>query len=752
VSRLKRKRLILGGAVALLVVPCIIAGVWMHEGAVLGRRHAKHQVSHLGWSFPGQVRSAAVSLDTGLTPKRLVAEARARGYTARCPAPGPGQYCAANGKVVPRSGRTLEPLVFGALLGSDAELRTHLPLAQAPKQLIDAIIASEDRAFRSHHGVNFSALARALFANSREGQYAQGGSTLTMQVVRALSQRREKTLLRKLHELALAIGLEHALGKEQVLQMYLDAPYLGQRGNVSICGFQAAAHHYFSKDAAALSLAEAATLVAILPNPAHLAPDRNPEACRARRDTVLKEMATVFGYDVREALAAPLKLTPEAPHPDAFPGYLSAVRAELEAQLPKEVVYGAGLDVETAIDLPMQLEAEQLFPAKLQQYSAMVGTRSEGPLQGVGIALDVQTGALRALYGGLHATDTGFNRATQAHRQPGSSFKPVVYALAMSSLRPDGTPRFTAASTEPNSPRDFVTPAGRWRPMNVGGEATPTACLAHALAWSQNIATASLLEELGGPKALIAFAKRAGFDTHQFPEEMGLALGQAEVTPLEMAQLAGMIANGGHRLDATPVLRATDLAGVELVHPPKAGEAVLTPTAAALTRELMRGVVEGGTGGGIRGVSGESGYLGPAIGKTGTTDSEKDVWFIGATPRVAAAVWLGYDRPATVGGSAADLAAPLWGWWLGHSTSVDGPAPDFPKEPKIARVGVCTETGLLPNETCKVISAPFLPGTEPKKRCQTEHSAEDTGWVSAAHESLWNKRAAVDAGTELEGQ
>jgi membrane peptidoglycan carboxypeptidase len=453
---------------------------------------------------------------------------------------------------------------------------------------------------------------------------------------------------------------------------------------------------------------------------------------------------------VREALASPLKLVQEQPHADLFPGYVSAVRARLEAELPKEVVYGAGLDVETAIDVPMQLEAEKLFPATLQRYGQMAGVRSQGPLQAVGIALDVQNGAVRALYGGVGTTESGFNRATQAHRQPGSSFKPVVYALAMSTLRPDGKPRFTAASTEPNSPRDFMTPAGRWRPMNVGGEATVTASLAQALAWSQNIATASLLEELGGPKPLIAFAKRAGFDTHQFPEEMGLALGQGEVTPVEMAQFAGMIANGGYRLDATPVLRATDLSGIERVHAPRAGEQVLTPTAAALTRELMKLVVEYGTGGGIRGVVGEAGYQGPVIGKTGTTDSEKDVWFIGATPRTAAAVWLGYDKPATVGGSAADFAAPLWGWWLGHTATLDGPPPDFAKEPKVLRTGICTETGLLPNESCKVIYAPFLPGSEPKKRCETDHPAVDPGWVSAAHESVWKKNAAPDAGSAPE--
>ena len=162
-----------------------------------------------------------------------------------------------------------------------------------------------------------------------------------------------------------------------------------------------------------------------------------------------------------------------------------------------------------------------------------------------------------------------------------------------------------------------------------------------------------------------------------------------------------------------------------------------------------------GFGGGIRGVSGEPGYAGPAIGKTGTTDSEKDIWFVGATPKVAAVVWLGYDLPQPVGGSAADFAAPLWGWWLGHALGTDLPLPDFPKEPKLQKVAICTETGLLPNPSCKPIIASFLPGTAPTKTCEVEHPAVDPGWVPAAHESIWKKKereaAEADAGTQAPG-
>ncbi len=738
---------IAAGSVVALLLFGVVWSRWTTEGATLARSHVRLESLHAGWSFPGRIYSAAIDIDS-VTPKRQIAEAKARGYREHCKPKEElaGTYCEKLRRVVPRDGRMLEPVLLSMLVGPDAELRTHLPLEQAPKQLVDAIVASEDHDFYQHSGVSFWGLARALFANSKDGQYSQGASTLSMQVVRSLSMRSEKTVRRKLREMALAMGLERELGKDGVMQMYLDAPYLGQRGSFSVCGFTEAARHYFGQDTVNLSLAQTATLVAILPGPGKFAPDKNPDACRAKRDRVLKEMEKRFGYDIKEALLEPMSLAPSEPFTERFPGYVSAVRSKLEATLPKSTVYGAGLRVDTAIDMVMQQQAESLFSVKTKSYEGLVGAKP-GSLQSVGVALDTSNGALLALYGGTGETASGFNRGTQAHRQPGSSFKPVVYALAFS------TKKYTSASTQPNSPRDFQTPSGKWRPYNVSGESTPTASLAEGLAWSQNIATANLLESLGGPQPLIDFAKKCGFDTSRFPVEMGLALGQAEVTPLEMARFVALVANGGRLVEGTPILRAVDAAQVERIGPPQLGAQVLDPTSAALTRELMRLVIDYGTGGATRGVAGEAGYGGPAIGKTGTTDAEKDLWFVGATPKVAAVVWLGFDRPARIGAAASDLAAPLWGWWMGKSTFDAPPWPDFSKEPALARQGICTETGLLPNESCKSILAPFVPGTVPKGTCQVEHAAPEPGIVTPGHESLWKRKAReaaekADAGSQ----
>lgn len=749
------------GCVVLAIPAGIVARGWADEAIEIADAHAHYEVSHPGWSFPARVMSRSTPLSA--PPKRLIAEAKIRGYVERCPEPASGEFCSKTQVVVPRSGDALEPIQLGILLGPDAELRTHLPMADAPKHLIDAILAAEDREFYDHPGVNFRSMARAALANAQDGAYSQGGSTLTMQVVKNLNQRKEKTLKRKLYEMVGALAIDRHLGKSGVLQMYLDAPYLGQRGNLSVCGFEEAAQHYFGKSARDISIAEAATLAGILPAPGKFAPDRFPEKAKERRDRVLAGMAAAYGYDVTEALATPITTATPAPFTERYPGFLSATRAHLETILSPTVLYGSGLLIETGIDLHAQEEAEQLFPAKMRYFDGLIGKKRPEGLQAAGVVLDVDTGLIRAIYGGTDITSISFNRATQALRQPGSSFKPVTYAMAFELKNPDGTPRFTAASAEPNSPRDFKTPQGNWRPRNVGGEYTTTASLAHALAWSQNIATASLLEEAGGPKALIAFAKKVGFDTAKFPEEMGICLGQAETTPLAMAQFAGVVSNGGKSIVATPVYRAIDAAGVERVAPPSAGDLVIDPGAAALTRELMRAVIDIGTGGASRGAGGEGGYQGQAMGKTGTTDGEKDLWFVGATPTIAMSVWVGYDQPAQLGVAASDLAAPLWGWWMNRVTKVDVVEKDaagmaiYPKwgdDPKIARRSICKVSGNLMNGSCPGITAPFLEGTAPKKSCSISHpppepeQLDENGLPKPKHESLWKRLAREKAAAE----
>lgn len=772
-TRLKKRTFL--GSTLLAVLAAIVAGgvggvlpAWLQvrtEVRLMVDRHLDYRVAHPGWSFPATVWSAPVPLD--VPPERLHRAAERRGYRERCPAEEPGEYCPENGAVVPRGGWfpegwqpggwygwsrpvALEPVAVGTLLGPDAEVRFHLPLDRAPEHLVAAIIVAEDEAFREHRGVDLPGIARAAWANVTGGGYRQGASTLTMQAIRNLSQRKEKTLRRKLWEAAAALAMERYVGKEGVLQVYLDAPYLGQAGNLSICGFEAAARYYWGISAQDLTLAQAATLAAILPAPGAYSPLSHPERARTRRDALLHRMEE-RGWEVEAALNAPLGASPHPVLEERHPAYVQAVRAHILRHFPEGTVYGGGLQVFTALDLPAQEQGERLFPETLAWYEELLGHREEQPLLAAAALLDPATGHLVAVFDGSVGLSTDFSRVTQARRQPGSSFKPVIYALAMSRTDEEGRPLYTAATPIPNERRVFPGTDG-WMPRNISGEYSPTSCLAMALAWSQNVATAGLLEMLGGPEALLPFARKLGFDVEPWPHEMGLALGQGEVTVLEMGRFVSTVVRGGTLASGSPVTRVLDLREEERWRPPTARR-VLTPEAAAITRELMRLVIEYGTGGRSRGTGGKPGYGGLALGKTGTTDGERDVWFVGSTPHYTGALWIGYDEPARIGATASDLAAPLWGWWM-RALHEHLPPADF-EGPEVIRYPICTVTGLRGNDTCQLIPAPFLPGTVPRGTCPEEHdpappphlahqATDEHAWTS-----LWD-RLSEEESTEEE--
>ena len=727
------------------------------ETTALAEQHQTHQTAHPGWSFPARVWSAPAPLD--LPEARRIAHAQARGYAEACPASSPGSYCPDDGDVNPRGGRfkegiqptgkegwnrplAMEPLLLGHLIGPDAEIREYLSLDEAPPHLVAALVAAEDNAYFEHHGVNIRGVLRAAWVAARGGA-RQGASTITMQVVRNLSQRKERTLRRKVREAMAAVALDHHLGKDAVLEMYLNAPYLGQHGSFSICGFQAAAQFYYGVDAAELSLAQAATLASILPAPGRFSPERHPDVARERRDRTLRKMARL-GWpenEIEAALAEPESASIHAPPAMLHPSYLQATRAWLEEAVDETTLYGSGLDVHTAMDVVAQQTSEQVLEERLRFIEKTLARRSDDPLEGAAAVVDPGTGLLVATWGGSQALATDFNRATQALRQSGSSIKPLVYALAFTQRSEDGRPRWRAHSTIRNDRHVFKDTDG-WYPRNVGGKYSDTSSLAMALAWSQNVATASLLEELGGASEMTRFARHLGFRTEGWRDELGLALGTGEVTPLEMARFVATVLDEGRLASGRPVVTATDAAGAIRVPAQGTRSPVLDPEAAALTRDLMRLVIDYGTGGAARGAAGIPGLQRPAIGKTGTTDSEKDVWFVGGTPDYAAALWIGYDRPKRIGGSASDLAAPLWGWWM---RAVHAGLPDAPLEGtvKTRGRGVCTESGHAPNDTCTVIWAPFVGKERPGTACEITHPPPDP--TAEKYEGLWRRKAREEA-------
>ncbi|MCB9797324.1 MAG: transglycosylase domain-containing protein [Alphaproteobacteria bacterium] len=701
----------------------------------LADAHTRYELSHPNWSFPARVWSAPAPLDQ--PRERLLKHARIRAYEEVCPPERPGQICPSTGEVLPRGGRfpegvqpeglegwsrelALEPVLLGWLIGPDGELREHLPVEEAPEHLLAALIAAEDQAFMEHGGIKLTSIVRAAWANLRGVGVLQGGSTLTMQAVRILRPRtRGRTLTRKAWETVAALELDRHLGKQGVLQVYLDGPYLGQSGNLSVCGFQAAAWHYFGVDARDLTLAQAATLTSILPAPGKFNPITSPEVAKERRDRTLRRMGEA-GWDVTEALAEPIEAEAHPWPGFRYPAYLQATRAWAEDRYATDELYGAGLELHTALDVVAQEEGEAVIAERLTLLLSQLGRHYEQPLRAAAALVDPALGALVAVNdSGLDAA-TDFSRATQARRQVGSAFKPMVFALAFDQSYPvEGAPAeapYSAARTLPNSWRNFKD-APDWHPRNVGGFYSATVSLAYALAWSQNIATASLLEELGGPERLIALVRRMGITAEHLPAEPGLALGQAELSPWEMARLVATFINGGRAVEGGPVLWVKDPTGRARYRRLPPSERVLSEEAATLTRAMMELVINWGTGGAARGAGGLPGVEGPAVGKTGTTDMEKDLWFVGGTPHHAGALWIGFDQPASVGASASDLAAPLWGWWM-RAVSQDLPPADFQGAP-LRRRAMCAYTGCSGAEgECVSMVVPFLEGTGPRPPCE----------------------------------
>ena len=719
----------------------------------MANQHRRHEVAHPGWSFPGTVYSAPASLE--LPKARLVAQAKVRGYREQCPPAAPGDFCGKTGAVVPRGGvfpegiqpagtagwnrpLALEPVAIGNLISPDGEIRWHLPLDEAPKHLIAALLASEDSAYRDHIGVNPAGIARAAWVNLQGGGIQQGASTITMQVVRNLTQDKERSVQRKIREILAAVALDKNLGKDDVLQIYLDAPYLGQHGSFSVCGFEAASQYYYGIPARDMSLSQAATLASILPAPAKYAPDTAPDRAKARRDRTLRLMRAA-GWDaaeVEKALAEPIVAKPHPLPDDRYPAYMQATRSWLEGNLDDHIVYGSGLQVHTALDLVAQETSDEVLPKRLKYLERTVGRRGKEPLEAAGAVVDSRTGLLVAAYGGRQALATDFNRATQARRQAGSSIKPLVYAMAFAKRDDKGERVWSAHSTIANHRHTFKNTNG-WTPRNVGGKYSTTSTLAMGLAWSQNVATASMLEALGGAVPFKRFATTLGYETGHWRDELGLSLGTGEVTPLEQARFVATVVSDGRLASGRPVVTATDRVGQVRVARELSRTQVLEPDDAALTRGIMRLVITYGTGGASRGAGGRPGYAGPAIGKTGTTDAEKDLWFVGGTPHYSMALWLGYDQPKRIGASSSDLAAPLWGWWA-RAVHEGLPLDEFEGVKTTGR-GVCTQSGKYGNGTCRLIGAPFLDGVKPKGRCPHDHPAPDP--EAKKYEGLWKRKA-----------
>ena len=641
----------------------------------------------------------------------------------------------------------LEPVPIALLTDRDRTWRTWTPLARIPRPVRDAIVAAEDRRFEHHIGFDLRAWARALFANVRAGEVREGGSTITQQLARGLFLGRKRTLGRKLAEVPLALGLEIALSKEQILEMYLNSVYWGQAGSWSLGGIEAAARWYFDEPVESLDVLQGATLAAIIPAPNVFDPFQRPKLVRARRDQVLRDMVETGRLSAAQAvrlLRQPLGAHRGSPPPEPYPSYSGFVRDQLGALVPARQLLHSGLVVTTSLDVVWQEQAEEGLAKSVAQLD--LGAPAENGrrplLQGAFVALEPGTGNVVAMVGGRHPAAGDFNRAYQARRQTGSAIKPIVYTAALE------TGRFTPASTISDVPHTFQTDRGPWTPHNDDGSAHDQVTLVKALERSLNVATTNLVDAIGPGRVAEAAAR---FGLGRLKPVMSIGLGSNEATLLDLTRAFAVFGDGGIRRPARAVRAILDPTGRPILDfdspgtPRGAGRgaaaaADATPTApsgvklemperaiaapiAALMTGLLNDVVRFGVAYPLRN---QYGFTRPAAGKTGTTDDYRDAWFVGFTPDVVAGIWIGYDRPRSLGRLAATTALPAWAWTVGPMLE-DFPPTPFASDDQLEWRDVQPWTGLLATELCSSQPVPFLPGTAPTEYCEPELQAPSDG-------------------------
>ncbi len=571
------------------------------------------------------------------------------------------------------------------------EQRIYVPLDRISPRMIDAVLAVEDRRFYSHHGMDPVRIAGAAWRNFRAGRIIEGGSTITQQLARA-SLSSERTYDRKIREILLAAQLEQRYTKAQILEQYLNTIYLGD----GYYGVESASRGYFGKTASMLEPHEAALLAALVRSPSTDAPSAGPARALKRRNLVLRRMRDqgflsegAYQHEKSAALVT-ARRSGESQDASAATGdsgryFQEEIRRQLFALFGADRVLRDGLRVYSTFDPELQRQAEAAVSTRIAEIAK--ARRTAKDLQGAFVAMDPATGDVRALVGGRDFSASSFNRATQARRQAGSAFKPIIYAAALERGYSPGTLL-----------RDLDQPIAsgseEWLPG--GGHEEPEATLRTALKLSSNRAAAQLLQQIG-IGAAVYYAQRLGIES-QLPMVPSLALGTGEVTLLELTAAYTAFANRGSVAAPRLITRVDDARGTTIYRAAERHTQAISPTNAYLMSSMLSDVISGGTGLAAR----AAGFKLPAAGKTGTTDNYADAWFVGYTPHLVAGIWFGLDQPAPImrGGFAGIVAVPAWGRFMRAATAHD--KPDWYEMPAdVEKVAICRMSGARATEACR---------------------------------------------------
>ncbi len=747
-SRLRRHKTLLLWLGVPMAITLVLGGIFLaylwstYAAEIDARLNGEQQSVPRIFGRPFELRAG-----NGLTPQQLVARLNDVGYAERADPDDPGEFAVTEEGIrlrprvttegetrvvrvefstgstpviarlidestdTPSGPVTLEAPLLTAF--ASGEKRRFTPLASIPERMQHAVLAIEDRRFYDHPGVDVIRSAGAIFTNLfGDRQYLVGGSTITQQIVKNTYLTREQTMKRKLQEQLMAVVLESRLSKDQIFELYLNEMVLGQRGPFAIHGVAEAARIFFGKDVRNVSLAEAATIAGLLQSPSRLSPFRNPERAVERRNVVLGAMVDAEFITEEEAEAArglPLGMASRALENEA-PYFIDYVTHLLEEQAEGVLDTHAPVDVYTTIDLHLQRIAQEVVGEGIASLDKQLAGRKIGPVQAALVTLDPRTGEILAMVGGRAYNQSQYNRAVTTRRQPGSIFKPFVFLAAFEHMVAQGTTSPTPATIVIDEPTVFMDGERPYEPGNYRGEYDGPITLRRALALSRNIPAIKLSEQIGYDQVANLW-KSVGVGTPAQPYP-SIALGVFEASPLEIATAYTIFVNGGRLRPARALTSIVEGPATRRVPPPKTRD-IARPDTTFLVTNMMRAVMNEGTGAGAR----AQGFRLNAAGKSGTTNDLRDAWFVGFTPELLTVVWVGLDDNTPIGLGGSQAALPIWSAFMSRALAARADQ-SFSVPDGIVFANVDPLSGQLATPFCpRHISEAFLEGTDPWQVC-----------------------------------
>lgn len=613
----------------------------------------------------------------------------------------------------------LDPVQIGGIYPQHGEDRLLVRLDDVPETLRRGLMAVEDQRFYQHWGFSITGILRAAISNLRSGGVVAGGSTITQQLVKNYYLTPERSYIRKLNELLMAVLLELHFEKDQILESYINEVYLGQEGPRAIHGLALAARHYFQAPLEQLPLHQQALLIGMIKGPSLYNPLRNPQRARERRDLVLDVMAAegVISAAVAErGKAQPLGVSTRGSIRDTFPAYLDLVRRQLRLEYREEDLATLGLSIFTSFDPLLQRQLEASSEAVLDQLD------SNGKLQTATVVTRFDSGEVAALVGGRRPRYAGFNRALDARRPAGSLLKPAVYLAALEQPR-----RYTLASVLSDRPVRVEGYDGDvWEPRNFDRQPHGDVLLHRALSRSYNLASARLGMELG-LEHVADMMRRLGVEG-DIPEVPALSLGAGEYSPMDMAAMYQSIASGGFRMPLRTIRDIVDADGEPLRRYPLEYDRTVSLQAVHLLHYALREVVREGTGRPVYRYLPESFQV---AGKTGTTNDGRDSWFAGFSGDLLAVSWIGRDDNGGTGLTGSTGALRVWGHFMSRASkqSLSYRMPD-----RMQTHWIDSETGFLTGEGCpNARLMPFIEGSEPRQRsnCRGRSGSSIRDWFQS---------------------